>query len=49
MSALLITVAVIFSGPEGSQGPAIPNELKPVVMGVLAVVILIFVIGKSLK
>jgi hypothetical protein len=45
MSALLITLAVMSFGGHGFRGPAIPDELKPVVMGVLAVAILIYAIG----
>jgi hypothetical protein len=42
----LVTTLAVFGGRFG--GPAIPDELKPVVMGILAVAILIFIfaIGK---
>jgi hypothetical protein len=46
MSALLITLALSFSGPVGFPTPAIPNELKPIVMGILAVALVVFAIGK---
>jgi hypothetical protein len=45
MSALLITPAVMSFGGHGFGGPAIPDELKPVVMGLLAVAILIYAVG----